>query len=128
MHLTASQIEISDDELDTLRHMRGINDRRKAPLPYRDYFAAEPDDPRMAALAAKGLVKGLGEMPLNAGMAYWRCTPVGRAAALSSARELHARYIAQKATAPARPVDQDWPATVDAVARAAMLAHETRHE
>ena len=49
--------ELTPDHLRTLRHMLGINDgRRSKPVPYRNYYAANADDPTMLELQRVGAV------------------------------------------------------------------------
>lgn len=75
-------MQLSDKQLDTLRHMLGINtpdDPR--PKPYRDYYCANPGDTKLLELERLGAVEKYSEQ----GSYYWyRCTPAGRAAAMAS--------------------------------------------
>lgn len=49
---------LTEKQLDTLRHMLGINDPwMPEPTPSRDYFCASSGDPELAELARLGLVR-----------------------------------------------------------------------
>ncbi len=75
MNLTPAQLR-------TLRHMLGINTPDRAhPLPYRDYYCANPDDENLIELERAGAVyRGHAYTEC----VYWHCTEAGRAAALAS--------------------------------------------
>jgi hypothetical protein len=80
-------------QLDTLRHMLGINTPNdRAPNPYRNYYAANPGDTEMAALAALGMVecylfKTSDHFP-GPCYDYFRCTEAGQLAAMRSHRTI----------------------------------------
>lgn len=90
----------SDAEASVLRHMLGIDkpDERE-PVPYRDYYCANPSDPQLAAMAGKGFVELYSR---HGGYAWYRCTPTGRHAAIvshrvirySKGKRLYSRYLA----------------------------------
>lgn len=73
-------------QLDTLRHMLGINtpDDRE-PKPYRDYYCANRDDPKLKALAELGAVRLYSQRD---SYDWYCCTPAGRAAAIRSHRTI----------------------------------------
>lgn len=51
-------MNLTGDQLQTLRHMLGIDDPGlREPKPYRNYYAACPGDADMAALAETGAVR-----------------------------------------------------------------------
>lgn len=80
-------LELSAEQLHTLRHMLGINTPDdRAPRPYRDYYCAAAGDKEMAEMAAIGAV----ELLPNAFWTgdYYVCTPAGRAAAMASHRTI----------------------------------------
>ena len=76
------------EQLDTLRHMLGINDRyAKQPRPYRDYYAAPRGDVAMWSMAIAGLVE---RHAVDRYYDWYRTTEAGRAAALASHRQIRA--------------------------------------
>ncbi len=80
MHLT-------NDKLDTLRHMLGINTPNdRIPKPFRNYAAVNPGDKEFAELELIGAVErytaSLGEYT------YFRCTEAGKLAAMRSHRTI----------------------------------------
>ena len=78
----------SDGQLDTLRHMLGINDpRRREPKPYRNYAAVTPGDPQFIALEALGAVERY-KPRIDSEYHWYRCTDVGKQAALHSHRTI----------------------------------------
>jgi len=89
MNLTAEQ-------LDTLSHMLGINDpMKRRPEPYRNYYAANPGDPKLVELERLGAVR----LARKASGPYsddcYVCTEDGRAAAMSSHRTIRAKKSAR---------------------------------
>lgn len=73
------------DQLDTLRHMLGINDpRQRIPQPHRNYAAVNPGDARFVDLARLGLVECYRKAGEQNSYDYYRCTDAGRAAAMAS--------------------------------------------
>lgn len=82
-------MNLTDDQLDTLRHMLGINDPDlRESKPYRNYYAACPGDPKLAALAETGAVR-LSHGP-RPGLPYdcYVCTVSGIQAAIQSHRTI----------------------------------------
>lgn len=79
-------LRLSDAQLDTLRHMLGINTPHdRQPKPYRDYYCANRDDPELHELARIGAVR----LYSQHGNYDWYCTTdVGRAAAMRSHRTI----------------------------------------
>jgi hypothetical protein len=80
---------LTDEQLDTLRHMLGINDpSQRAPVPYRNHYAANPGDPKLVELERLGMV----ELCRRAGGAFeydfYRCTDAGQTAARRSHRTI----------------------------------------
>lgn len=80
---------LSKEQLRILRHMLGIDDPdMKESKPYRNYYAACPGDPELAALAQFGavrLVRGPVEgFPYD----YYVCTDAGITAAVRSHRTI----------------------------------------
>lgn len=74
------------EECSVLRHMLGIDrPEERAPVPYRDYYCADPGDQQLAAMAARGLVECYSR---RGGYSWYRCTPAGREAALASHRAI----------------------------------------
>ncbi len=73
---------LSEHELDILRHMLGINDSRaRDPVPTRDYYCANIDDPHLVELDRLGMVEKYSEH----GRYWWyRTTRAGAAAAIAS--------------------------------------------
>lgn len=80
--------DFTPSQLDTLRHMLGINDPYKAkPEPYRNYYCASPGNERLHALAAAGAVELYSTRDNHE---WFRCTDAGRTAAMASFRTIQA--------------------------------------
>lgn len=79
-------MNLSPKQLDTLRHMLGINDPyARRPMPYRDYYCANPGDAKLIELERLGAVEKYSER----GRYHWYCcTPAGRAAAIASHKDI----------------------------------------
>lgn len=69
------------EQLDTLRHMLGINDPSRKPIPYRDYYCANPGDPNLHELQRIGKVVLYSS---HGGYEWFRCTDEGRVEAIAS--------------------------------------------
>lgn len=82
-------MNLSADQLDTLRHMLGINtpDKRR-PEPYRDYYCANPGDKDLHELTRLGAVEMYSKRD---GYEWFQCTEAGRTAALASFRTIQYR-------------------------------------
>lgn len=80
-------MNLTNEQLRTLRHMLGINDPTKArPEPYRNRYAANPGDPEMLELERIGAVE---RYAANCqGYDWYRCTEAGRLAAIRSFRSI----------------------------------------
>ena len=88
-------VQPTEAQLDTLRHMLGINDPSlKTPIPTRNYAAVEPGNAEFAKLELAGLVTctrlSSTGMPYN----WFECTHEGRAAAMASHKTI--RYSRAK--------------------------------
>lgn len=82
-------MDLSDEQLHTLRHMLGINTPDdRVPRPHRDYAAVSPGDTEFAALAALGAVERYRVAGAGAPYDYFRCTAAGRAMAIASHRTI----------------------------------------
>lgn len=80
---------LTEKQLDTLRHMLGINTPNdRIPKPYRNYAAVNPGDPEFVALAALGAVELYRTPDEVSRYDYYRCTDAGRAAAMRSHRTI----------------------------------------
>jgi len=78
-------INCTSEQLDTLRHMLGINDpRQRVPDPYRNYAAVIHGDPHFILLAQAGLVERYRIAQTDGEHDYYRCTDAGKAAAMKS--------------------------------------------
>jgi hypothetical protein len=78
-------MNLSPDQLHTLRHMLGINTPNdRLPKPHRDYAAVCPGDPQFAELERLGAVECYRRPCPGFEYDYFRCTPAGRAAAMAS--------------------------------------------
>lgn len=85
-------MNLTDKQLDILRHMLGINTPWDAqPKPSRDYFCANPGDAMLAELDRLGMVTKYSE---RAPYHWYRCTDAGRAIAMRSHRSI--RYTKAK--------------------------------
>lgn len=75
-------IELTREQLRTLRHMLGIDRPDLArPEPWRDYYCANPGDPELVELARLGAVR---LYDTRGGYEWYTCTPEGRTAAIAS--------------------------------------------
>jgi hypothetical protein len=92
----------TDEQLDTLRHMLGINTPfDRLPRPYRDYAAVVVGDAKFVEMEALGLVECYRRAGPTSGYDYFRCTETGRAAAMAShrtirvskARRMYTRFL-----------------------------------
>ena len=87
-------MELTKSQLHTLRHMLGINTPfDKVPRPYRNYAAVVPGDPEFVELEHVGAVEKCGKPPWS-GYDYYRCTEMGKDAALKSHKSI--RYSEAK--------------------------------
>jgi hypothetical protein len=76
---------LTEQQLDMLRHMLGINHpEHRVPRPYRNYAAVEPGDPRFVELEALGMVERYRAAGGNTEYDWYRCTEAGQTAALRS--------------------------------------------
>ena len=93
-------------QLDTLRHMLGINDRfSKEPKPCRDYYAAPLGDVEMWQMAEAGFVERYATTKVYE---WYRTTPAGRSAAMASHKEIRFSK-AQRTYAKFMSVRDCWP-------------------
>lgn len=77
---------LTEKQLDTLRHMLGINTPSdREPKPYRNHYAANPGDAEMLELTALGMVEFAG---IRYELHYYQCTDAGRAVAMRSHRTI----------------------------------------
>jgi hypothetical protein len=82
-------MKCTEEQLDTLRHMLGINTPfDRVPSPYRDYAAVVVGDARFAEMERLGLVECYRRAKTEREYDYFRCTETGRAAAMASHREI----------------------------------------
>ena len=88
--MTETAIELTAGQLDTLRHMLGINDSTKRVPPSRNHAAVDAGDPKLHELARLGMVE---LYAMEWGYEWFRCTDAGRAAAIASQK---ARLIPKK--------------------------------
>lgn len=92
MSVTDEAMKLSDKQLDTLRHMLGINTPWDArPKPYRDYYCASKGDAKLAELASLGMVR---LYSTRDGYEWYCCTDAGKAAAMASHKTI--RYTKAK--------------------------------
>src|SRR4051812_19993243 len=83
---------LSQAQLRILRHMLGIDDPSlDRPVPYRDYYCANPGDVELHELTRLGAVE---MYDTRGGYEWFTCTPAGRTAALVSHKTI--RYSAAK--------------------------------
>lgn len=90
-----SSVPFSESELDTLRHMLGINTPwEKQPVPTRDYFAASAGDPKMEWLELLGAVRLYATDWAPNPRLHWYCTTdLGRAAAMASFKPMQYKWF-----------------------------------
>lgn len=76
-------MDLSEKQLDKLRHMLGLNDpSKREQVPFRDYAAVNPGAAEFLELEAMGMVRKYAER----GSYWWYCTTdAGKAAAIKSA-------------------------------------------
>jgi hypothetical protein len=81
-------VNLTANQLHTLRHMLGINTPDdKVPKPYRNYAAVNPGDPEYVLLAELGAVEIYSARGPSA-YHYYRCTDAGQVAAMASHRTI----------------------------------------
>lgn len=73
---------VTDEQLRILQHMLGIDNRRKKPVPYRDYYCANPGDAALHELMRLGYVRIYAERD---GYEWFCTTEQGKSAAVRSA-------------------------------------------
>lgn len=79
-------MELTTEQLQTLRHMLGIDKpAERQPEPYRDYAAAQKGSAEFAELARLGAVRLYSQ---EGSYDWYTTTPEGRAAAISSHRAI----------------------------------------
>jgi hypothetical protein len=85
-------MNLTEKQLDTLRHMLGINDPSvREPKPFRNYYAASHGSHELDDLVKLGAV----EFDQKHGdYDYYHCTPAGKIAAIESHRLI--RYTKKK--------------------------------
>lgn len=85
-------MNLTPDQLDTLRHMLGIDTPDdRVPNPYRDYYCAAAGDVKLAELERMGAVKCTRRAGLPGVFSEYDnyvTTPAGRAAAIASHRTI----------------------------------------
>ena len=87
-------MNLTSDQLHTLRHMLGINTPwDKEPKPYRNYAAVNLGDPKYLELERLGAVKNLGKSSISEYDCYV-CTEEGKNAAILSHKTI--RYSKSK--------------------------------
>lgn len=83
---------LNPEQLRILRHMLGIDEpAHDRPKPYRNYYCANPGDPKLVELARLGTVR---LYDTRGGYEWWECTDIGRVAAMASHKTI--RYPAAK--------------------------------
>lgn len=79
-------MELTNEQLQTLRHMLGIDEpSERDPQPYRDYYAAYKGQKEMLELEAIGAVRRFAECEHYH---WYTTTDAGRAAAIASHRAI----------------------------------------
>lgn len=82
-------MNLSSDQLHTLRHMLGINDpSQRIPKPYRNGAAVVPGDPEFVELERLGAVERYRAAGGSFQYDYYSCTEAGKAAAMKSHRTI----------------------------------------
>lgn len=83
-------MDLTNEQLHTLRHMLGINDPyMRVTKPYRDYAAVNPGDPGFAELERIGAVRKYRVAQKGVTDYHWyTCTEEGRLAAIRSHRTI----------------------------------------
>lgn len=74
---------LTDEQLRILRHMLGIDDPYRRPVPYRDHYCANPGDPKLIELERLGMVEAFRSF-LGETYTTYRTTEAGRKAAIES--------------------------------------------
>ena len=70
---------MSESKMDVLRHMLGLN---QSVVPYRNYFAADPDDETLLEMEREGMVVCYREPDDYVPYRWYSATEAGRLAAL----------------------------------------------
>lgn len=92
--------EPTKEQLNTLRHMLGINDpTKRVPKPYRDYAAVNPGDPEFVEMETAGLVVKYRAAGGDTCYDWYRCTEAGRLAAMRSYRTIRLSRSARRYSA-----------------------------
>ena len=95
-------MELTDKQLDTLRHMLGINTPWTAkPEPTRDYYCASPGYAEIVELERLGAVHCYRRADEHTVYDWYCCTDAGRAAAMAShktirynkAKRVYGKYL-----------------------------------
>lgn len=80
---------LTEQQLDMLRHMLGINTpEHRVPTPYRNYAAVSPGDRLFVEMEALGVVELYRRASGPTEYDYYRCTEAGRLAAMRSHRTI----------------------------------------
>ena len=88
-------MQLTPEQLKTLRHMLGINTPEdREPKPHRNYAAVYPGNPEYIELEMIGAIKWYGKQPWPGGLDYYCCTDEGKSAAIKSHRDI--RYSRSK--------------------------------
>lgn len=81
-------MKLTKDQLDTLRHMLGINTPwDRVPKPYRNYYAATLGDVGLFELELLGAVEKY-ETNSDSEYGWYRCTEEGKLAAMRSHKDI----------------------------------------
>lgn len=80
-----NKTDLTEDDLHVLRHMLGIDDPRKPPEPYRDYYCANAGDEKLERLERLGMVARVQGPRAWLPYVVYATTEAGRAAAMESA-------------------------------------------
>lgn len=79
-------MELTSEQLHTLRHMLGINDPSvRDPVPYRNCYAADPGNPEMIELERIGAVRFYCR---RYELDFYVCTDAGISAAIASHKSI----------------------------------------
>jgi len=85
-------MDLSDKQLNTLRHMLGINDPfMKVPKSYRNYAAVNPGDKDFLELEKLGVIRKYCCAGSDTQYDYYTCTDVGKLAAINSHKNIRKR-------------------------------------
>lgn len=92
-----NRLSLSENQLDTLRHMLGINTPNEPhPRPTRNYATVEKGSIEFATLSSMGLIEKMDRVMTEFGYDYFQVTDQGRALAMESHKSIQKSKSARR--------------------------------